>query len=297
MKKTLFALTAFAAALLITSCQDGGYGDMDHVSAETAYGNNEITEQNVVTLADVEKAFPEFNNSSYRGCSKAIEQDMKLRLRVTANDIGGNIYNYIACEDATSNDGKSVLIYVYSGGLFSYLPVGQEILVDLKGLSVGTNGNQQAISTPYMTSSGNTYPKNMPFWVWQKHFRIMGYNPEAVKTQEFTVDQFKNEVSKNIANLAGRVVTIKNAEITDADGEKKWAPKSDLASTNDFNVERAIVGLPKSTIFISTSTSAKFSNDVMPAGKVDITALVVRYGNKCQLTLRTANDVKPAVNR
>lgn len=295
MKKTLLALSAFATALLTTSCMDGGYGDMDNVSAETAYGNNEITEHNVVTLQEVESLYPDFKESSYRGC-KDVDQDIQLKLRVTANDIGGNIYNYIACEDVKSGDGKSVLIYVYSGGLFSYMPIGQEILVDLKGLAVGTNGNQQAISTPYMTSSGNTYPKNMPYWVWQQHFKIVGYHPEAVKYEEFTVAEFKNAVSKNLGKLAGRVVTIKDAEITEADGTKKWAPESDLANTNDFNVERAITGLPKTTVFINTSTSAKFANDVMPAGKVDITALVVRYGNKCQLTLRTASDVKPAAN-
>lgn len=295
MKKKLLALTAFATALLTTSCQDGGYGDMDHVSAITAYGNPNITERNVVKLQDVEALYAEFKESSYRGC-KDVDQDIQLKLRVTANDIGGNIYNYIACEDVTSGDGKSVLIYIYSGGLFSYLPIGKEILVDLKGLAVGTNGNQQAISTPYMTSSGNTYPKNMPYWVWQQHFKIVGFNPDAVRPQEFTVAEFKNAVSQNIGKLAGRVVTIKDAEIAEADGTKTWASKADLADTNDFSVERAIVGLPKTSIFINTSTSAKFSNEIMPKGKVDITALVVRYGSKCQLTLRTANDVKPAAN-
>ena len=291
MKKKLLALTAFATALLTTSCQDGGYGDMDHVSAITAYGNPNITERNVVKLQDIEALYTEFNESSYRGC-KDVDKDIQLKLRVTANDIGGNIYNYIACEDVTSGDGKSVLIYIYSGGLFSYLPVGQEILVDLKGLAVGTNGYQQAISTPYMTSSGNTYPKNMPYWVWQEHFKIVGFNPDAVRPQEFTVAEFKNAVSQNIGKLAGRVVTIKDAEIAEADGTNMWAPESDLSGT-DFTVKRSIKGLP-SSVSINTSPSAKFSNDVMPTGKVDITALVVRYNKDCQLTLSTANDGKPA---
>lgn len=296
MKKTLFALTAFATALLTTSCMDGGYGDMDHVTAASAYGNNDIVETNVVSISQLETLYPAIKETEYRGY-KDVDQDVQLKLRITANDIGGNIYNYVAAEDVTGGDGKSVLIYVYASGLFSYLPIGQEILVDLKGLCVGTNGNQPAISTPYQTSSGNTYPKNMPHWVWQKHFKLLEYHPEKVQIPEYTVNEFKTAASSaNIGKIAGRVVTIKGAEITEADGKKTWASKADLAEVNDFSVERAITGLPKSTVFINTSTSAKFANDVMPTGKVDITALVVRYGNKCQLTLRTASDVKPAAN-
>ncbi|MCM1079905.1 MAG: DUF5689 domain-containing protein [Bacteroidales bacterium] len=296
MKKTIFALTAFATALLTTSCMDGGYGDMDHVTAQEAYGNNDLKETHVVSLSELETLYPAIKETEYRGY-KDVDQDIQVKLRVTANDIGGNIYNYIACEDATSNDGKSVLIYIYSGGLFSYLPIGQEILVDLKGLCVGTNGNQPAISTPYMTSSGNTYPKNMPFSVWQQHVKLLECHPEKVVIPEYTVTEFKTAASSaNIGKIAGRVVKIKDAEITEADGTKTWAAKSDLADINDFSVERAITGLTKSSVFINTSTSAKFANDVMPAGKVDITALVVRYGSKCQLTLRTAADVTPAAN-
>ena len=71
---------------------------------------------------------------AYRGFE--VTEDVKIKGIVTGNDIGGNIYNEFSVQDATG----ALLVCVSQGGLFGYLPVGQEVLIDLKGLMLGGYG-------------------------------------------------------------------------------------------------------------------------------------------------------------
>lgn len=288
MKNIKFMIVALmATAGLLASCQNGDW-DAPSTSASEAYGNNSIEETNVITISQL-KAMSRYKKAlSASRDTIEVTDDIQLKLRITGNDIGGNIYNYVSAQD---ENGDAILIYIYAGGLFSYLPVGQEILVDLKGLYVGTNGSQPAISTPYMTSSGNVYPKNMSFWLWQQHVKLLGKDENAVKVDTFTVDNFNEAARNNIEQLAGKLITIKDVVLKEADGTKKWGPKTDLASTNDFSVKRYLTGL-STNVYVNTSTSAKFASEVMPQGAIDLTCIVVRYNSYCQLTLRTADDAK-----
>ena len=230
------------------------------------------------------------NSPKYRNVLKQfrdyqrVDDDIQLKLRVAGNDIGGNIYNKVALQD---ENGEAILVCVYSGGMFSYLPVGQEILLNLKDLYIGTYGYQRQIGTPYTTSNGNTYPGRMDPNLWQKHFKLIGQpDPTAANIQpiEFTAD-----IQKNIDLYAGRLMTIKGATLKNADGSATWAPENG----SDFSISQTISGYPSSVV-VYTSTSAKFAAETMPTGKVDITGIFTRYSSTWQIQLRTADDVKPA---
>lgn len=283
MKTIKLAFTAIVAALLTTSCMDGGYGDMDNVTTQSAFGNNDIKETNVVTIKQL-RAMDKYKNvlTQYRDY-KLVDDDLQLKVRVTGNDIGGNIYNKVAVQD---ENGDAILICVYSGGMFAYLPVGQELLVDLKGLYIGTYGNQIQVGTPYTTSSGNTYPGRMDPKLWQQHFKLLGYDPSAKNCQPV---EFTKDIQDNMAENAGRLMTIKDVELLDANGENTWAPES----TTDFSISRGIKGYPSSVV-VYTSTSAKFAAEKIPTGYVDITGVFTIYGSTWQIQLRTADDVKPS---
>ena len=94
MIRTMVAL--FATTLLTVSCMDGGYSDMSEVTPQSAYGNDTITERNVVTLQEL-RTMPKYANTmlQYRDY-KLVDDDIQLKLRVVGNDIGGNIYNKVA---------------------------------------------------------------------------------------------------------------------------------------------------------------------------------------------------------
>lgn len=274
-----------ASALLTTSCMDGGYGDMEDVTTQTTYGCDTITEHNVVTLQQL-REHEDYKNVlvQYRDY-QLVDDDLQLKVRVTGNDIGGNIYNKVALQD---ENGDAIFVCVYSGGMFSYLPVGQELLINLKGLYIGTYGYQQQIGTPYTTSSGNTYPGRMAVSLWMKHFKLLGKpDPNAANVQPI---EFTSAIQKDIANNAGKLMTLKNVKLSAADGKATWAPENG----SDFSISRSITGKP-STVVVYTSTSAKFAGEVMPTGNVDITGIFSRYSSTWQIQLRTAEDVKPHV--
>lgn len=285
MKQIKFLAFALVSMLTFASCQDGGYGDMTDVTPNTAYGNDTITEHNVWTIAQL-RASNKYKTvlGQYRDY-KLVDDDIQLKVRVTGNDMGGNIYNKVAVQD---EEGNALFVCVYSGGMFSYLPVGQELLINLKGLYIGTYGYQQQIGTPYTTSSGNTYPGRMDPKLWQQHFKLLGYDPSAPNCQPLEVKKEDLDMTKR-PELVGRLLTIKGVTLTDANGTNTWAPENG----SDFSISRYISGFPSSVV-IYTSTSAKFAAEVIPSGKVDITGVFSRYSSTWQIQLRTNDDVRVA---
>lgn len=281
---------AFAlVSLLFVSCMNGDW-DTPETSAKDAFGNNAINEENIVTLTELRNMEKYKNVLGQFRDYKLVDDDIKLRLRVTGNDLGGNIYNKVCLQD---KDGEAIIATVYAGGLHAYLPVGQEIIIDLKGLYIGTYGYQQQIGVPYTTASGNTYPGRMPNWLWQQHIKLVDTTiPDAaIEPVEFTPTM---EKAKDWS-CAGKLVKLTGVSFTDANGETTWAPAGNTVAeeeeNTEFSISRYISGF-SSNCYISTSTSAKFANDIIPTGTHDVTAVLIRYNNYYQLTLRTLDDVK-----
>ncbi len=176
----------------------------------------------------------------------------------------------------------------------SFLPVGLELLLDLKGLYIGTYGYQHQIGVPYTTASGNTYPGRMPNFLWQQHFKLLGTpNPSAANCQPI---EFTSDMLNDIDNCAGKLMTIKGVTLKDGNGTNIWAPSGDNVAeeeaNTDFSISRAINGLSASKIVVYTSTSAKFAHEVIPTGKVNITGVFTRYNQLIQLQMRTIDDIE-----
>lgn len=274
--------------IMMASCMDGGY-DETPATAEAAYGNSAITETNVVTLKEL-CAMDNYKAvmTQYRDY-KEVTDDIQLKVRVTGNDLGGNIYNKIAVQD---ENGDAILVCVYSGGMHSYLPVGQELLIDLKGLYVGTYGYQKQIGVPYTTASGNSYPGRMPNFLWQQHFKLLG-TPDATAANCQPIE-FTDAQLNDIDTYAGKLMTIKGVTLKDANGSTVWAPSGDTVAeeeaNTDFSISRTINGYSSSKITVYTSTSAKFAHEVIPSGKVNITGIFSRYNKAYQLQMRSIED-------
>ena len=126
-----------------SACQDGDWEAPDF-SKGAPYGNNQLTEDNIITIAELKQRYPKYAENY---TTSEITEDCKLRVRVTGNDIQGNLYNAIAVQEDESGD--ALIIAITGSDLFAYMAVGQELLVDLKGLYIGAYGKQPQIGTPY----------------------------------------------------------------------------------------------------------------------------------------------------
>ena len=127
------------AGMMLASCMGDSYADPDMVETIPAppYGNNLLKEKNVVTIAQLKS---DYKTTITGGGYKLIDKPMMIKGYITGNDISGNLYQQVALQDATG----AILVDINGGGLYGYLPVGQEILIDLNGLYIGSKGKQKA---------------------------------------------------------------------------------------------------------------------------------------------------------
>lgn len=302
MKKMKYILIACVCALM-TGCMAGeDYGfdtDWSAPNTDNAYGNPEIQETNVITVKELLDRY--VNPMTAANDTTMIREDVQIKVIVTGNDIEGNIYNEVAVKDETG----AILICIAQGGLYGYLPVGKEILVDLKGLHIGLYGNQPQIGVAYTNASGRTFPSRMNRNIWQKHFKYVdaGFTHE-VAPEEFDVTRMQDV--EYVKACRGKLMTVKGVTMAEADGIKVWASEAEKDAGNGVSRSIAVNGkVPMSgnnaSFVVRSSTYADFAAQVMPTGKVNLTGIFTvyannpdRYGYTWQILLRQGTDVEIA---
>ncbi len=298
MKKIKYIKFLVAALLLgsvATSCMDDDWNTPNSVAAP--FGNNNIAEDagKLITIKELKAQTVDKLPASVANDTIRITEDWQLKVRVTGNDIQGNIYNEVAVEDES---GEGLLICIQKSGLFGILPVGQEILVNLKDLYIGIYGNNVQIGTPYTNSSGRTFTSRMPFNTWNEHFKILGdADASKVVPEEFDVTKLKDEAY--VKSHRGKLMTLKNVEMDKADGKLAWAPEADKDAGNGVSRTVKINGKAQSLMVVRSSTYADFAALAMPKGKVNLTGIFTvyatnpsRYGYTWQILLRSIDDVE-----
>ena len=275
------AITALIIGAAVTSCMEEDWDDP--TGNVYPYGNNNLQETNVVTIAELKDMY------SYALTEQTdtarITEDIQIKARVTGNDIGGNIYNQIAVDDGTGG----ILICIAQGGLWGYLPVGQEILVSLKDLYIGTYGNQPQIGTPYTSNSGYTSPSRMNRTLWQEHFKLMGAaDASQIDTLEFDLDKINDD--GYMKENCGRLMIARGVTLNDANGYETFAPEDEVSAGNAVN--RSVNNSTR--LVVRTSTYADFAGTVMPEGKVDLVGIFTRYRDTWQILMRQDADFKQA---
>ena len=287
MKKIKFIALAFLA-LTLGSCMGDGYADPDMTDKVPAapYGNNSLREKNVISIADLKTQFASVVNSS-TDAYKLIEKDMMIKAVVTGNDVSGNIYNQVSVQDASG----AIIVGINGSGLSGYLPVGQEILINLKGLYIGNYRKLPQIGgVNTKLSDGTLSMGKIERAVWNEHFKIL--NPgeadaSTVVPEEFDLTKLTDAAYMD-ANV-GKLMTLKKVKF--ASGTKEWAPDDTNTSLELIDAETGN-RINKNNLVVRNSGYSKFANEVVPQGVFDITGIFTRYNNTWQIVLRSTDDLK-----
>lgn len=291
MKKIKFIALAFLA-LTLGSCMGDGYADPDLTEKVPAspWGNNSLKEKNVISIADLKKQFATVINSD--NGYKQIEKDMMIKAVVTGNDVSGNIYNQVSVQDASG----AIIIAINGSGLSGYLPVGQEILVNLKGLYIGSYKKLPQIGgVNTKLSDGSLGIGKIERAIWNEHFKIL--NPgeadaSTVVPEEFDLTKLTDAAYMD-ANV-GKLMTLKKVKFASANGTNVWAPDDTNTSLELIDAETG-KKISSSNLVVRNSGYSKFANEVVPQGVFDITGIFTRYNNTWQIVLRSTDDLKPVV--
>lgn len=291
MKKIKFIALAFLA-LTLGSCMGDSYADPDLTDKVPAapYGNNSLREKNVISIADLKSQFASVVNSS-SDAYKLIEKDMMIKAVVTGNDVSGNIYNQVSVQDASG----AIIIAINGSGLSGYLPVGQEILVNLKGLYIGSYKKLPQIGgVNTKISDGTLSMGKIERAVWNQHFKIL--NPgeadaSTVEPEEFDLTKLTDKAYME-ANVC-KLMTLKKVKFASANGTNVWAPKDTNTSLELIDAESG-KKINSSNLVVRNSGYSKFANEVVPQGVFDITGIFTRFGDTWQIVLRNTDDLKAA---
>ncbi len=273
LKIFMLALTA----CLLSGCMDGNWDDPTELNSR---GNKAIVESNVISIAQLKSQYKNYITTDYRDGKSytKITSDIQIKGVVTGNDIEGNLYNEISLQDETG----AIIIAISEGGIWGYLPIGTEIVVDLKDLYIGNYGLQAQIGVPYTNASGNTYVSRMSKLLWNSHFKLTGNtkNIEPVTFNNYTWDNF---------NDGAKLATIKNVRFDVPNDTTTFASPNSGAGSKSIYFK----GIDKS-VMVYTSNYADFAATYVPTGKVNVTGIVITYNRYKEFIIRSIDDVQPA---
>lgn len=280
IKNIFLAAYMLVGGLLMAACMDGDWEAPKFDNPP--YGNNDIdtTSAGLITIADLKRMYPKYAQNYM---VTEMTQEGRLKCYVTGNDIQGNLYNSIAVQD---ENGDALIIAISESSLFGYLPVGQEMIVDTKGLYIGGYGQQPQIGQPYQKdAASDKYVSRMSSALWASHVRILPTKKSNIEIPKYTAEQLQ---SLDIAQNCGKLMTITGVEIEGADGKLTWA--NEKQSSNN-SVTLYFKGVSRN-LEVYTSTYCDFANAVVPQGKLNLTGIWKRYNNYWELILRSEDDIE-----
>ena len=245
---------------------------------EPLYGNNSIMKEEgdkVITIGELKEKYSSLINDSTDGV-KEITDDWQLQVVVNGNDEGGNLYKQISVQDPTG----AIIVGINGSNLYPYMPVGQQLLINLKGLHIGGYRKQAQIGALY---NGRSIGR-MDTDVWEQHVRLLKEGEIEAKVD--TVD-FDENADKYI--LSGRIVKLSGVTIS-GEGTQVLAPDDGSVALSSNCANRLINR--KSSLVLRTSSYSKFANRAIPKGKADVYGVCTRYNNTWQILMRTESDLQ-----
>lgn len=279
MKKIHYIFIALACSLF-TACMDGDWDEPSYDNG-APFGNNELTEDGLTTIAELKTQFKSVIDG---GSYAQITNDVKIKATVTGNDLGGNIYKQLFVEDATG----AICIAINQSGLNGFMAEGQEILISLKDLYIGGYGRMAQIGTPY-NNNGRMQIGRMAQYVWANHFKVVNPKAELITPQPVDFNTVKGSIDTN----AGKLVVLKGVTFANANGKKRLVDGVQ-AGGNYYN--QSISGM--SNVVVRTSSYADFAAMVMPYDTInkkpipcDIVGIAGRFNNDWQILIRKTSDI------
>ena len=269
----LLALTA----ILGVSCHSWDEPSLE--AGQNSYGNQYIQETNVVTIDALKTQYKSvISNNSLQQITKPAQ----IKVIVTGNDDGSNLYKQLYVTDGTG----SLYMSIDKSGISSEAAVGQCLLIELEGLYIGAYGKQPEIGTFYHNDSKDIdQVGRMSRYTWEDHFKLI----PPVEGLSAKPVMLSNMQSLNIDKDCGKLVTLVGVKMKGADGKITFAPGDGSAQLVGGCVNRDIDGM--SNVVVRTSTYAKYAAMIMPTEKINITGIAARYNNTWQIMPRTQDDI------
>ncbi|WP_437920401.1 DUF5689 domain-containing protein [Sphingobacterium sp. LRF_L2] len=198
----------------------------------------------------------------------AITEDYIIRAVVSGNDISGNIYKQLYIQDETA----AINIGVDQNSMYTTYRAGQEIYINLKGLSMVMYGGELQIG--YAGTNAN----RIAWEIFNEHVSLNGWPKEA------SLEPLEIDLANLDASMVNKLVVINDVRFVN-EGKNNF-------TSNDATTNESVKDLSGNTLDVRSSSYSSFANNILPTGKGTLVGLLGRYNGSWQLFLRDENDVK-----
>ena len=202
---------------------------------------------------------------------------------VISSDEGGNFYKKIYIQNAVKNQGLSVAID--KSGLYTEFPVGAKIQLRLKDLTTQLNNSAIEVGHgTYTAKSGRVSVGTMAEAIYKKHLFDTGERKTVAELAK--VSNSIQEVSTDAH--VDQLITLKGVHFpTDAVGKTLYDKSNALGGATNYKLTDA----NGKTIIFRTSSYAKFKDEKVPAGEVEVTGVLTKFNKDYQFMISNYADL------
>ena len=205
---------------------------------------------------------------------------------VISSDEGGNFYKkiYIQNEDKT----QALSVALDKSGIYTEFPIGAKVQLRLKGLTTQLNNAITEVGYKIYKNekSGRESVGSMAEAIYKTHLYDMGGERKTLASLAKEVTSI--DAVKNNAN-AGQLITLKGVHFpNEVVGKTMYDKDKDLGGATNYKLTDA----NGKTIDFRTSSYAKFKDEKVPAGTLDVTGVLSKFNTSWQFMVSNYADIK-----
>jgi len=264
---------AFISLCTVMSCvKDDDYELPDNKKVLPAFAGK------VVSFSDVA--------SKTTATIKPYSADEAIEGYVISSDEGGNFYKkiYIQNEDKT----QALSVALDKSGIYTEYPIGAKVQLRLKGLTTQLNNAITEVGYEIYKNqkSGRESVGSMAEAIYKTHLYDMGGDRKTLASLAKEVTSI--ETVKNDAHV-GQLITLKGVHFPDeVVGKTMYDKSKDLGGATNYKLTDA----NGKTIDFRTSSYAKFKDEKVPSGTLDVTGVLSKFNTSWQFMVSNYADIK-----
>lgn len=263
--KTYLSLI-FAGALALTACQDD-FDDPGMANPESSWltdGNYELR-----SINDVKTEFWEDADNYYKTIETAADgKHIIVKGRVISSDASGNIYKSLVIQDETG----ALAMSINANSMCNQYRRGQEIVVDLTGMTIGKYAGLQQLGAPEDSPQYGQQTTFMPYQLFVRHNQKNG-QPDLAEVDTLEVRSL-SEITGGpevLRKWQSQLVRFNNCSFV----EGGTAPFAESKET----VNRSLTLSDGGTVVVRTSGYSNFYSTILPEGHGDVVGILSYHSN------------------
>ncbi len=265
LKKYIPSVALAAVAMGLWSCQDDFDAPVVEAPVADLTPNMSIFELKKMYWDDA------VNYIDTIGVENGVPDDKSYVIsgRVVSSDEAGNVFKSLVIDDGTA----ALALSVNSYNLYLKYRIGQEIVIDLKGMYIGKYNGLVQLGMPEWYANGNAWEATfMAPEYFERHVRANGF-PDASKIDTLEINYFSDLPSTpdGLCRYQSRLVKFNNVFFQNGGKEQ-------FSTYHSSGVNQNIVDVNGNTLPVRTSGYSNFWNKVLHDGNGDVVCILSYYG-------------------